>query len=70
MNGYEEMVRTNDNGEKVLVLAKMKKDVIHRMVIVCVSSDDCALVEVNGKFKMSDVTGVVNSQTPKHDGRR
>ena len=70
LNGYEEMVRTNDNGEKVLVLAKMKKDVIHRMVIVCVSSDDCALVEVNGKFKMSDVTGVVNSQTPKHDGRR
>lgn len=70
LNGYEEMVRVNEDGEKVRVFAKMNKDTIHQMVIVCVSSDDCTLVEVNGKFKMSDVTGVVNSQTPKHNGRR
>lgn len=68
--GYEEMVRMNDHGEKVLIFAKIKEETIHQMIIVCVSDGDCALVEVNGKFTMDDIAGVVKSQTPKKHGRR
>lgn len=68
--GYEEMVRVNDNGERVKILARKNGDIINRMLIVCSSNDDCALVEVNGKFTMDDITGVVNSQTGKKNGRR
>lgn len=69
-SGYEEMIRVNDNGERVRILARKTGDVINRMLIVCASADDCALVEVNGKFTMDDITGVVNSQTGKKNGRR
>lgn len=68
--GYEEMIHSSENNEKVTIYAKMDKEIIHSMLIVCTGSDDCTLVEINGKFKMEDITGVVNSQMPKHDGRR
>ncbi len=66
---YEEMMRVNDNGERVRILAKIKDEIIHQMLIVCSSNNDCVLVEVNGNFTMDDITGVVNSQTGKKNGR-
>jgi len=67
--GYEEMMKVNDKGERVRILAKIKDEIIHQMLIVCSSNDDCVLVEVNGNFTMDDITGVVNSQTGKKNGR-
>lgn len=67
--GYEEMMRVNDKGERVKILAKIKDEIIHQMLIVCSGNDDCVLVEVNGKFTMDDITGVVNSQTGRKNGR-
>ena len=66
--GLEEIVRVNDDGEHVRILAKVEKDEIRKMLVVCTSGDDCTLVEINGKFSMDDISGVIESQVPKHDG--
>lgn len=67
--GYEEMIHSRENNEKVTIYAKMDNDFIRSLLIVCVGAKDCTLVEINGKFKMEDIPGVVDSQMPKHDGR-
>lgn len=58
-NGYETMVRVNDEGEKVGILTKTKGDVIREMLIVCSGQDDCVLVRIKGKFKESDIDKLV-----------
>lgn len=64
----EEIIRVNDDGEKVRVFARVEKDKIRKMLVLC--SDDCTLVEINGKFDMNDLSGVVDSQVSKHNGRK
>lgn len=64
----EELVRVNDEGEKVRVFAHIDKDKIRKMLVLC--DDDCTLVEINGKFDMNDLSGVIDSQVPKHNGSK
>ncbi len=64
----EEIIRVNDDGEKVRVFARVEKDKIRKMLVLC--SDDCTLVEINGKFDMNDLSGVVDGQVSKHNGRK
>ena len=47
--GYETMIQTIDNGEKVRILTRIEKDVIRELLIVCTGNDDCALIQLNGK---------------------
>lgn len=67
---YEELMRINDNGDKVRVLMKMKKEVIRELLFVCTGNDDCTLVQINGKFTKKDIDRLVNQETGKKHGRR
>lgn len=68
-DGYEELIRINDNGEKVRILAKMDKDsTIRRLIVLCTDSSDCTLVSINGKFSPKDINAVVNSATGSNHG--
>ena len=40
-NGYEELVRVNDNGEKTRILTKMKGETICELLILNGGNDDC-----------------------------
>lgn len=70
-DGYEEMIRVNDNGENVRILAKMDKDsAISRLIVLCTDNSNCTLVNINGKFTKNDINAVVNSATGnKHGGK-
>lgn len=70
--GYEELMRMNDEGEKVRVLMKMKKETIRELLLVCTGNDDCTLIQVKGKFTKNDIDKLVNEQTgkKKKDERR
>lgn len=69
-DGYEEMIRVNDKEDKVRIYAKIEKEIIHRLVIVALSGKDCALVDIKGKFDLSEIDELVKSHTSKdNDGR-
>ena len=61
-NGYESLVRINEEGEKVNILVRQKGDEIRELLIVCSSPDDCALVSIRGHFKESDLERLVEMQ--------
>ena len=69
VKGYEELITANDNNDKVKILAKMKDDKITNLLIISYGQGDCCLVAIKGKFNLDDLTGVVNSQMPRHDDR-
>lgn len=70
LNGYDELMRVNDEGEKVRVLMKTKKETIRELLFVCTGKEDCTLVQINGKFTKEDIDQLVNQETGKKHGRR
>jgi hypothetical protein len=54
-NGYQELIRINDEGEKVHILAKSKNDVIRELLIVCTGNGDCTLVQLKGKVSKEKI---------------
>ncbi|WP_178795043.1 DUF4252 domain-containing protein [Bacteroidaceae bacterium] len=70
LDGYEELMRVNDDGDKVRILMKTKKEVIRELLLVCTGNDDCTLVQINGKFTKDDIDQLVNQETGKKHGRR
>lgn len=69
-DGYEELIRVNDNGEKIRIFARMDKDsaTIRRLVVLCTDSSDCSLVSIKGKFSKDDINAVVSDATRNHNG--
>lgn len=70
LKGYDELMRVNDEGEKVRVLMKTKKEVIRELLFVCTGKEDCTLVQINGKFTNDDIDNLINQETGKKHGRR
>lgn len=69
LKGYDELMRVNDEGEKVRVLMKTKKETIRELLFVCTGKEDCTLVQINGKFTKEDIDKLVNQETKKKHGR-
>ena len=69
ISDMEDLVNVNEDGNKVKILAKIKEDKIHKLLVLCYGQGDCCLVEINGKFDLKDLDGVVKSQMPKHNDR-
>lgn len=65
LKGYDELMRVNDEGEKVRVLMKTKKETIRELLFVCTGKEDCTLVQINGKFTKEDIDKLVNQETKK-----
>ncbi|WP_455672777.1 DUF4252 domain-containing protein [Phocaeicola sp.] len=70
LDGYETLMRMNDEGDKVRVMMKMKKEVIRELLLVCTGNGDCTLVQINGKFTKDDIDKLINRETGKKNGRR
>lgn len=68
--GYETLVRINDEGDKMHILMKMKKDVIRELLLVFTGDDDCNLIQINGKFTKKDIDNLINQQIGQKHGRR
>ena len=70
LEGYETMIQTIENGEKVRILTRMENDAIRELLIVCTGNDDCALIQLNGKIKKEDIAELVNEETKKRKNGR
>ena len=62
LKGYDELMRVNDEGEKVRVLMKTKKETIRELLFVCTGKEDCTLVQINGKFTKDDIDKLVKQE--------
>jgi len=57
-SSYETLISTNEDGERVKILVKIKNDYISEIVVIA-GGDDPALVRIKGKIKPDDVNSVV-----------
>lgn len=70
LEGYETMIQSIENGEKVRILTRIEDNTVRELLIVCTGNDDCALIQLNGKIKQEDIAELVNEETKKRkDGR-
>ncbi len=53
--GYEQMVNSNDGGEKAQILVKTKGEKVTEMLIISIEADECALVQISGDISPEDV---------------
>lgn len=70
IENYEELMRINDQGDKVRVLTKMQKETIRELLLVCTGNGNCTLIQINGKFTKDDIDKLVNEETGKRHGSR
>lgn len=67
-DGYEELMRVNDENEKVKILIREEGTTIKEVLFVCSGPEDCALIQFTGDFKESDIEILVKQETEKkHD---
>lgn len=64
-SGFDEALRVNDNGDKVTIFTKVKDNKICRLLISCADNTDCVLIDITGKFNLSELDKIVESQTSK-----
>ena len=70
LEGYETMIQTIENGEKVRILTRIEDNTVRELLIVCTGNDDCALIQLNGKIKKEDIAELVNEETKKRKNGR
>lgn len=71
-NGYETLVRMNEDGERMHILARRKKDVICELLVASVEDNECSLIQINGKIRKQDIARLINKKKTnrKKHGRR
>ncbi|MDR1981060.1 MAG: DUF4252 domain-containing protein [Tannerellaceae bacterium] len=55
---FETVVSSNENGERIKIMARIKKDTIHELVIF-ISGNDLLMTRIKGKIKKSDIEKLV-----------
>lgn len=67
-SGYEELMRMNDDGDKIRILMKMKKEKVRELLLMFYGEDDCMMMQVKGKLKKEDIDKLVNNDIRKKHG--
>ena len=70
LEGYETMIQTIENGEKVRIFTRIEDNTVRELLIVCTGNDNCALIQLNGKIKKEDIAELVNEETKKRKNGR
>ncbi|MDR1623802.1 MAG: DUF4252 domain-containing protein [Tannerellaceae bacterium] len=56
---FETMINSNENGERVKVMLRIKDEIIHELVVLT-SGNDPTMIRIKGKIKKSDIEKIVN----------
>ena len=59
-NGYETMVNSNEDKEKIRILVKTKNENITEMVVLNIEPNECSLIQIKGKLRPSDIEKLNN----------
>lgn len=60
-SGYEEMLRTKDNGDVVKIMSKGEGDEITDLIVQADEDDQCALIHIQGRISPEEVQTIVDS---------
>ena len=61
--GYEPMVKANEDGEKVRIFIKGNEKEVQSLVIFAMDKEECSLINIVGRINPSNIDDVVKSQT-------
>ena len=61
--GYEPMVKANEDGEKVRIFIKGNEKEVQSLVVFAMDKEDCSLINIVGHINPSNIDDVVKSQT-------
>ena len=61
--GYEPMVKANEDGEKVRIFIKGNEKEVQSLVVFTMDKEDCSLINIVGHINPSNIDDVVKSQT-------
>ena len=67
--GYEPMVRVNEDGERVHIYVRIKNGTARELLIACSEPRECTLVQITGKFTKEDMKQLIDEQLADKDGR-
>lgn len=56
--GYEQMVNSNEDGQKAQILVKTEGEFLKEVLIISIEDDECALVQICGKLRPEDLEKV------------
>ncbi|MBQ8889198.1 MAG: DUF4252 domain-containing protein [Bacteroidaceae bacterium] len=59
-NGYEELMRINDEGDKTTIYMKQKKDGLKEFVLLNRSKDEFTLILIVGNLTLQEIQQIVN----------
>ena len=61
--GYEPMIKTNEDGEKVRIFIKGNEKEVQSLVVFAMDKEDCSLINIVGHINPSNIDDIVKSQT-------
>ena len=61
--GYEPMIKTNEDGEKVRIFIKGNEKEVQSLVIFAMDKEDCSLINIVGHINPANIDDIVKSQT-------
>lgn len=67
--GYEPMVRVNEDGEQVRIYVRIEEDTARELLIACSEPSECTLVQITGKFTKEDMEQLIEEQLDDKHGR-
>ena len=65
LQGYERVMQTKEDGEKVQVLLKMQDNAVRELLIISAGKENCSLIQLSGKIRQEDIAGLVEDETNK-----
>ena len=61
--GYEPMVKANEDGEKVRIFIKGNEKEVQSFVVFAMDKEDCSLINIVGHINPANIEDIVKSQT-------
>ena len=61
--GYEPMVKTNEDGEKVRIFIKGNEKEVQSLVVFAMEKEECSLIKIDGHINPANIDDIVKSQT-------
>lgn len=59
-NGYQELIRINDEGEKVTIFQKQNKGKQKEFVLLCEEQNELTIIIITGNLTLQEIQSIVN----------
>ena len=61
-NGYEELMRINDEGEKTIIYLKRNKNKEKEFVLMSQEKNEFTIIAITGNLTLQEIQGIINKE--------